>query len=94
MQFVALLISQIERVLSGLLNTRQLRILSAAKLLLRLGIPVLEERDRRDGIVQHRVDQEPAVAGDVVCGPGIAGRRSGVEKSATGAPGASVAPLP
>ncbi len=38
----------------------------ARELLLRLGIPVLQQRDRRGGAVQHRVDQEAAVGGDVV----------------------------
>jgi hypothetical protein len=38
-------------------------------LLLRLGMPVLQERDRRGGAVEHRVDQEAPVGGDVVLPP-------------------------
>lgn len=44
--------------------------LSAARwLLLCVGIPVLDERDRRGGLVQHRVDQEATVTRHVVLRP-------------------------
>src|SRR6266850_4009123 len=40
--------------------------IGARALLLRRGIPVLQERDGRGWVVEHRVDEEAAVRGDVV----------------------------
>src|SRR3989442_8948563 len=46
--------------------------IGARALLLRRGIPVLQERDWRGRLVQHRVDEEAPVGGDVEF-PGHAG---------------------